>query len=220
MNRSDIDAFTDSFCQCWDLYGRNMTAGGAAMAFRALSDLEWPTIRAALTAHVQEQPKEPPTPAAVRERINGDPSERAQHAWSKLRRGIRRVGPYRSVAFDDPIIHCAIRDMGGWVAVNDWTSDEVPFRQRDFERAYRAYVRVEGLAHPPYMVGIAEGHNSGQGYEIEPPVLIGDSHAAHGVIEHGRRDQAVTFQRRDERGQIAFQTPGRLLKQSPAGARS
>lgn len=191
MTEGDIRQFSEAWAGAWDHYGRNQTSAGIKLAFRALKDLQIETVLAALAAHINEQPKEPPTAGAIRQRIQGDPDARAHLAWVKFRKAMRQIGPYPSIAFDDPILHAVIRDLGGWVACSDWKTDDLPFRERDFHRAYRVHVQREGFTFPAYLIGANEAQNAAAGFDkfIEPPVLFGDPAAAERVMRDGQHEQ-------------------------------
>lgn len=66
------------------------------------------------------------------------PKDRPTLAWCDVRTAIRKVGGYESPKFDDPVINATIREMGGWVALCDSTSDELVWREKDFLRIYAA----------------------------------------------------------------------------------
>jgi hypothetical protein len=52
-----------------------------------------------------------PKPADIVRNLQGTASDRSLIAWGKLLEAMRRVGAYRSVAFDDGAIHAAVEDM-------------------------------------------------------------------------------------------------------------
>lgn len=62
-------------------------------------------------------------------------------AVTRLEGAMRRVGAYRSVVFDDPIIHLVVERMGGWPKLCSMADDEWKFLRRDFERIYDATCR-------------------------------------------------------------------------------
>ena len=60
-----------------------------------------------------------PTPADLIVLIQGDRHSHALNAWGQVVTAIRTVGRYDSVVFDNPIIHCVIRDrVVGFTYVN------------------------------------------------------------------------------------------------------
>lgn len=193
MQASDYERFADAWALAWETCGRAISPGAIELAFEALRPHDLGAITAALTAHVRdpEVGQFPPKPADVVRHIEGAPEQRAALAWAKLRQAVRRVGPYRSVAFDDAIIHAVIRDLGGWAASGEWRTEELPFREQDFRRAYRAYASRGGLAYPPYLLGISQIHNEAGGHDLEPPMLVGDPDKAAAVIAGGKRQSLV-----------------------------
>jgi hypothetical protein len=221
VNDTDIEAFNAAWGGAWDAYGRNQTAAGIKLAFRCLADLPLAAVAAALAAHLNAEAREPPTIAAIRQRISGDDNTRVQRAWALLRRAIARVGPYRSVAFDDPAIHCVVRDMGGWAEVCDWRTADLPFHQQRFEKAYRAYLKRGAAPHPAYLRGIAETHNAAEGYATDGPTLIGDRPAAETVIARGGNERIIHRPANDRRALVEHSTNVRrtLVERSSNPAR-
>jgi hypothetical protein len=147
-------------------------------------DLE--QVRKALTAHAMdpERGQFPPKPADVVRALQGTHGDRALLAWSKAYEAIQRVGAYKSVVFDDPAIHAAIEDMGGWPALCASTVDELPFLQKRFCDTYRAYALRPGHAYATRLIGRAEAENGVKGYAAPSPVLIGDA-AKCAAVEAG-----------------------------------
>jgi hypothetical protein len=82
-----------------------------------------------------------PTPAELRE-LAGEVSieHRATLAWDAVKRAIERHSGYRSVSFDDRVIHAAINSIGGW---QHMCEQSVIVLDRDmwprFQRAYKAF---------------------------------------------------------------------------------
>jgi len=135
----------------------------------------------AVDAHLNDPDQGPffPKIADISRQIGGTRSDKATLAWAKLIAALRRVGAWSSVAFDDPIIHAIIDDIGGWPAVCDWTDEELPFRERDFLRRYSMLLRVTEVPHPPYLKGIHELNNGNNRYS--PLRYIGDQARARTI---------------------------------------
>jgi len=49
--------------------------------------------------------------------IDGSTQSAAATAWAKVMRAVGSVGQYQSLAFDDPVIHLAIDETGGWISL-------------------------------------------------------------------------------------------------------
>jgi hypothetical protein len=116
-----------------------------------------------------------PKPADIVRHIQGSAADHAMLAWSKTHDAIRLVGPWASPVFDDPLIHVVIRDLGGWIALNAVTSEELPFREREFITRYRSAASRNAIPpRVPRLTGISEAENSRNGKIIAPPTLVGD----------------------------------------------
>ena len=115
-------------------------------------------------------------------------------AWSAVERGIRSVGPYRSVVFDDAITHAVINDMGGWINLCAVDDDELPFKANEFQNRYRGY-RTKGRLenYPGHLVGIAEGQNIAGGHKVDAPLMIGNPEKCQLVYRAGNDGSGLTF---------------------------
>lgn len=129
-----------------------------------------------------------PKPADIVKMIGGTSTDAALSAWSKVDRAIRSVGPYETVAFDDPVIHRIISDMGGWVKLASCPSeDDWVFVAKEFQNRYRGFaMRSEVPEYPRKLIGIAEAQNSEQGIQCQPRILLlGDQTKAIAVYKGG-----------------------------------
>lgn len=128
-----------------------------------------------------------PKPADVVRMLQGSTQDAALVAWSKVDRAVREVGTYRSVVFDDALIHRIVVEMGGWVALATTTSDEQwPFTRNEFVNRYRGYRGRSAIPeYLPVLIGMAEAHNRKAGFDAEPPTLIGNPQLAQQVLLGG-----------------------------------
>jgi hypothetical protein len=112
-----------------------------------------------------------PMPGQLLEYIHGKPEDMALIALEKVERAFSQAGCYRSVVFDDPLIHGVIQAMGGWhtfaMELDEWT-----FRRKDFLKTYQAFTG-KNVPTPLRLAGRAEldPHNKGRRVEVE---YIGD----------------------------------------------
>lgn len=127
-----------------------------------------------------------PRPAELIELIEGNQEDRAVIAWGKVLNGIATYGAYQSVRFDDPVIHSVIQLMGGWVDACRWRLEELKWKQKEFEKIYRA---MQGRKdHPDHLEGLVAIKNGADGYTdaIPRPQIVGDP------IRHRRSIGATT----------------------------
>lgn len=92
-----------------------------------------------------------PTPAEIKDQIRGD---EALEAWLLVCKMISQHGAYMSIIFPDPVIHSVIEAMGGWVQLCQTPTEEMKWKQKDFERLYPM---MQGKnRHPEIITGIHE----------------------------------------------------------------
>lgn len=99
---------------------------------------------------------------------------RAVVAWDRVLTAIRFQGGYRTIAFDDPVIHATVRNLGGWVQLTDATSEDLSrFIQPRFVKTYSALAQMgitESEAAP--LFGLIDRDNTKAGYEPGEVVAI------------------------------------------------
>jgi hypothetical protein len=64
--------------------------------------------------------------------------EKGIKAWQKVLYAFKVIGCYKSVQFDDPVIHSAIEMLGGWRRFNEMTIEERKWAEKDFYKYYSA----------------------------------------------------------------------------------
>lgn len=80
------------------------------------------------------------------------------------------VGNYRSVDFNDRVLHAVIERFGGWTEVALWLESEWKFREKAFIESYES-LAASGISGPEYLSGEHENYNRLHGYDkfIEKP---------------------------------------------------
>lgn len=187
MNARDLPEFTlllTGFCV---LYGKPVSEMLIELYWGALESFEFDAVKKAFQAHLSnpDTGQFMPKPADVMRYVNGSSQTRALQAWSKVAEAIRRVGSYASVVFDDPLIHVAIEEMGGWISLCQTLLKDLPFRANEFEKRYAAYVLHPPLHYPKQLIGLEEKENRMNGYAIKPPLLIGNTERALTILQNG-----------------------------------
>ncbi len=135
-----------------------------------------------------------PKPGELVAALQGDCASQALRAWSKVMETIRHVGAYRTVVFDDPLIHVVIWDMGGWQTMCSMLIKDEPFKAREFEKRYTSYLSRPPKAYPRQLVGITDSVNVPQGYSASHPTLIGNEQQALQVLQNGQdASQLLSF---------------------------
>ncbi len=188
MVEDDKREFADVLKAVLDLYGKEASAPVLRLWWSALEQFSIGEVRHGLTRFVRSADSGtfPPKPADIIRMIEGTSGDRGMLAWGKVQEAFGRVGGWQSIAFDDPMIHAVIEDMGGWPKLCSTEGNDMPFRSAEFAKRYRAYAEIGLERFPPYLTGRYETENRMHGYEVAPPMLVGDPIKAAKVIEAGQ----------------------------------
>ncbi len=116
MKPTDMPAFQRLITDALAFYRQDLTPFAIGVWWQACEPFDMEQVMRALTAHATDPDRGhfPPKPADLIRVLRGTHGDRALMAWSKAYGAIGSVGGYTSVAFDDPAIHAAITDLGGW----------------------------------------------------------------------------------------------------------
>lgn len=188
MQQHDFDGFTDIIQVVAEQYGKRLSDGVVSLYWQGLQDFELPAVRDALGRHLRntDTGQFMPKIADIIRMLQGSSQDSAFTAWSKVDKAVRRVGPYDTVVFDDPLIHKVLHDMGGWMGICDKDDEAWPFVAKEFETRYRGFKsRNEKVEYPAKLIGIFEAHNAKEGHKVAAPMLIGDSTKAQEVMRLG-----------------------------------
>ena len=177
------------------LYGKEISKPVIAIWWNALSSYAIDDVRRALNAHVRnpDNGQWMPKPADVVKLLDGTSESAAMIAWSQVMHALKTVGSYSSVAFDDPIIHATIADMGGWIQLGAMTEDEQPFKAREFEKRYAAYLTKGCNSYPALLLGLFDAGNMKDGYDDSGQwiTFIGDRDRAVQVLNSGAKSYSA-----------------------------
>lgn len=182
-----------------DFYGKELSKFAGDVWWRCCAGSDLEQVSTAFSNHLSdaERGQWMPKPADLVRQLAGTQSDRSRRAWGKVLEAAQRVGAYASVAFDEPPIHAAVEDVGGWIALCRTDMDELPHLERRFCAAYRAYIAPGALMQwQPVLLGETAMNNKMAGYAAPSPVLVGDAEAAKQTIDGGKaepRAQMVTL---------------------------
>ncbi len=190
MNQSDQARFAALLTDVLAFYGQAVSGFALSVWWEACKGFEYEAVQRALSRHATDPERGmfAPKPADVVRQVQGTPTDRAARAWSVTLDAASRVGAYTDVVFDDPIIHAAIEDMGGWVALCRTDTDRLSYLQHRFTEAYRAYAnRGDLTTYPRKLTGDRSPDETylSRGLPPPKPVLIGDAARAQLVLTNG-----------------------------------
>lgn len=146
-------------------------------------------IRKAMTAHATdaERGQFAPKVADIIRVLQGTTTDRAQLAWGKALEAMSSVGAYTDVVFDDPAIHAAIEDLGGWPKVCRTETKELSYLQHRFCESHKAYTGRGAFDYPRRLMGDRSPDSEWEKKGIKPPkpALVGNPEACRLVYQGG-----------------------------------
>lgn len=109
----------------------------------SLKRFSYEQVKSAFNIYVQtsKNGRFAPMPSDIANIITGGSEDIAYRAWSSVERAIKSIGSYRTVIFNDPIIHRVIYDLGGWIKIAETeTAKEMGHLSYTFMVRYRGYM--------------------------------------------------------------------------------
>lgn len=189
MQPSDRKNFVTLITGIADYYSKELSMTSIGLYWEGLKHYDYPAIERALWQHTQnpDSGQFMPKIADVTKVLQGRTEDQAQLAWSKVDGAVRRIGVWADVAFDDPIIHRVLHDMGGWVRINSFEDENWPFVAKEFVTRYRGF-RISGQVpeYPKYLLGTASTYNTVEGLAKPYVRMVGNQAAVLQVINGGR----------------------------------
>lgn len=112
-------------------------------------------VRKAMTAHATdaERGQFAPKVADIVRILSGTTIDRAALAWGKTLDAMGRVGAYTDVVFDDPAIHAAVEDLGGWPKMCRTETKDLSYLQHRFCESHKAYTGRGTFDYPRRLMG-------------------------------------------------------------------
>lgn len=136
-----------------------------------------------------------PKPGEIVAALRGKDNERSLLAWVKVTQAMKKAGAYKTVIFDDAVIHAVIEGLGGWIRLCLLPEKELVFQQKEFERLYQCYLHQVILHYPRQLIGIFDRDNAAAGYAIkQKPLLCGDATQAALVFKNGAEVNGLSYQ--------------------------
>jgi hypothetical protein len=137
----------------------------------------------------------PPKIADIVRVLEGTATDRAALAWGKVLEAMSAVGAYRDVVFDDPAIHAAVQDLGGWPKLCRTEQRELGFVQHRFCEAHRAYTGRGAFDFPRQLTGdrSPDFEYEKKGLKPPAPALVGDVGRARQVLLNGSSSGKVAI---------------------------
>jgi hypothetical protein len=172
-----------------DYYRQEISKAVLSLYWEGLRQYDYEAIEKAAWAHTQspdEAGRWMPKISDLSKVLQGRTVDQASIAWAKVDRTVRTVGTWQDVAFDDPLIHRVIQDIGGWIKLGLQDEKEWPFVEKRFVTAYQGYrMKADAPDYPNVLIGTFNAQNGAEGQNKQGIVLIGNKEKAKQVYLTG-----------------------------------
>lgn len=189
MRADQYPAFRELLTSALSFYRQDVTPFTLDVWWQACQGFDIEQVRKALTAHAMDPDRGQfaPKPADVVRHLAGTATDRAMLAWGKVMDAMQSVGAYTDVVFDDPAIHAAIEDLGGWPKVCRGELKDLSYLQHRFTEAHRAYTGRGQFDYPRLLSGARDPDSVylKHGLPIPKPAVVGDRDRARQVYALG-----------------------------------
>lgn len=199
MQASEKHKFVGMLSDVMAYYGKDTSPFLINVWWDACVNVSFEQVAKAINAHVKDAERGvyAPKVADIVRSLQGTSTDRATLAWGKVLSAISAVGAYQDVAFDDPAIHAAIADCGGWVKICRGEMAELSYLQHRFCQSHKAYTERGAFEYPRLLSGdrSPDSEYLKYGRKVPAPILIGDPERVKAVIsDGGSGGPRITFQ--------------------------
>lgn len=189
MKHEDAMKFKTLLTDVMGFYKQDVSKFALSVWWQACEPFDFEQVAKAMTAHAMDADKGNfhPKPADIVRQLSGTRTDKAMLAWGKAFDAASRVGAYTDVVFDDPAIHAAIEDLGGWPKFCRTETADLSYLQHRFSESYRAYVGRESFDFPRRLTGDRSPDEvyAKRGLPAPKPAVIGDIELARQVYRIG-----------------------------------
>lgn len=189
MRQDQQDEFVSLITDVLKFYRQDTTPFTLEVWWQACQRFDLDQVRRALTGHAMDAERGvfAPKPADIVRKLEGTSTDRAMLAWGKALNAMQRVGAYSDVVFDDPAIHAAIEDLGGWPKVCRAETKDMSYLQHRFCESHRAYTESGAFDYPRILMGDRSPDDmfAKKGLKPPKPAVIGETEKARLVYKGG-----------------------------------
>lgn len=198
MQTTDKPAFKNLITDVMAYYGKDASPFVLGLWWDACAGVSLEQLNKAMNAHVRDAERGafPPKVSDIVRSLQGTATDRAALAWGKVLGAMGSVGAYQDVVFDDPAIHAAIVDCGGWQKVCRGELAELSYLQHRFCLAHKAYTERGQFEFPRQLGGdrSPDSEYLKYGRPLPRPALVGDPlRCAQVLRDGGTGGPAITF---------------------------
>jgi hypothetical protein len=200
MRESEKPEFSRLLTNVMAYFGKDCTPFVLDLWWGACTNFSIEQVRKALNAHAMDAERGvyAPKVADIVRVLAGTSTDRAALAWGKVLGAMGSVGAYSDVVFDDPAIHAAIVDCGGWTKICRGEMAELSYLQHRFCLAHKAYTERGAFEYPSQLCGdrSPDSEYLKFGRPVPLPAYVGDPARAEQVrLLGGTGGPIITFKR-------------------------
>lgn len=189
MQQHERGAFAGLLTDVMAYYGKDVSDFLLGVWWTACESFDMEQVAKALQRHAcdPERGQFAPKVADITRVLAGTATDRAALAWGKVHEAMSAVGAYTDVVFDDPAIHAAIEDLGGWPKVCRTELDELSYLQHRFQASHRAYTERGQFDYQRRLAGDRSPDHefTSRGIPLPRPALVGNKDRAIAVLKNG-----------------------------------
>ena len=199
MKQRDREEFAKLVTDVLAYYRQDASKFTLDLWWNACQTFDLEQVRKALSAHAMdaERGQFAPKVADLVRILAGTHTDRAALAWGKVLEAIGAVGAYQDVVFDDPAIHAAVEDLGGWPKVCRGDMKDLGYLQHRFCESHKAYTGRGRFDYPRRLMGdrSPDSEYMKKGLPPPKPAIVGDVERARQVYLAGgvAGKTAITF---------------------------
>lgn len=190
MKQSDLPEFSQLLTDVLAYYRQDASKFVVSLWWGACQNFDLEQVNKALTAHATDAERGvyAPKVADLVRILSGTVTDRAALAWGRTLEAMQTVGAYSDVVFDDPAIHAAIEDCGGWVKICRSQTEELSYLQHRFCLSHKAYTGRGEFEYTRRLMGdrSPDQEYSTRGIPLPKPAVVGDVDRARSVYRGGR----------------------------------
>lgn len=204
MQQSDFPKFTRLLSDVMAYYRQDASKFTIKLFWNACQPFDLEQVERALQSHCTdaEHGVFAPKVADLVRVLAGTVTDRAALAWGKTLEAMQSVGAYTDVVFDDPAIHAAIEDCGGWVKICRSEMADLSYLQHRFCQSHKAYTGRGVFEFQRCLMGDRGADDEFRKIGMEPPkpAFVGDLERAKAVYRGGNigGKTAISFHAVDE----------------------
>lgn len=179
MNKDDLENFGKLINATFAIYGKDAPDEVIDIYFNVLSKYDFFQVRNAFSKYIANPDTGTffPKPSDIVKILDGNSHKKSFMAWIKVLNTVTEHGTYKTIIFDDEIIHAVVKDMGGWekfcFSINDSSREKI---EKDFCRRYEYYLEDGVKNYPKFLIGY---------FQNKSPIFVGEEEKALLVYENG-----------------------------------